>query len=171
MSLEQWSYAGNVVAALAVVASLVFVGLQLWQNTRAVRASASQGHSQLYADINAHVIDSGEFARIWRLGLGDPGSLDADERTRFFAFASTVFRYYESSQVLWLQGQLDASHWHMITQQAADFANQPGIQAWWQTRRHWHSVQFREWLEALPKASPPPIYDAPGVKAPARKRR
>ena len=75
MSLEQWADLSQIVGGLAVVASLIFVGLQLRQNTDAIRASTSQAHSAMYHAINTSVIDSSDFARIWRAGLSDFESL------------------------------------------------------------------------------------------------
>ena len=158
MSLEQASYFGQIIGAIAVVASLIFVGVQLRQNTKAVRASTSQAHSAVYHGIIASIVDNAEFAHIWREGLADVTSLDADERVRFLAFASTLFRFYESSQVQWLRGQLDGEHWHTIEQQALSLSGQPGILAWWKLRKDWHSRAFQDWFEALKPTSPARLY-------------
>lgn len=158
MSLEQASYLGQIVGAIAVVASLLFVGVQLRQNTGAVRASASQSHSAVYHGIIASIVDDAGFARIWRRGLEDLASLDPDERVRFVAFASTLFRFYESSHVQWLRGQLDQEHWHTVEQQALSLRGQPGIGVWWQLRRSWHSKPFQDWFEALAPTPPSPLY-------------
>ncbi|HZZ31355.1 MAG TPA: hypothetical protein VFE10_05105 [Phenylobacterium sp.] len=45
MSLDQLSALSQIISAFAVVASLVFVGIQLLHAIRAVRASTSQAHS------------------------------------------------------------------------------------------------------------------------------
>lgn len=158
MSLEQVSLLAQIVSAAAVIASLLFVGIQLRQATRAVRASSSQAHSAMYHAIIASIIDDAEFARIWRESLVDPDSQGADERARFLAFTSTIFRYYESSRVQWLRGQLDDEHWHTIKQQATSLAGMPGIQAWWLVRRHWHSEDFQLWFEGLEPAEGETIY-------------
>ncbi len=42
MSLEQAAYLSQIVAAFGVLASLIFVGLQILQNTRATRAQTQQ---------------------------------------------------------------------------------------------------------------------------------
>lgn len=154
MSLEQVLAASQVVGAIAVVASLVFVGFQLRQHTRAVRASTSQAHSAMYHDIVASVIESGEVASIWRRGLSEVASLNPDELVRFIAFASSFFRFYEASHVQWARGQLDNEHWHTIEQQARSLSGQPGIVAWWKLRRHWHSAAFQAWFDSL---TPNPI--------------
>ena len=161
MSLEQWSYLSQIVGGVAVIASLIFVGVQLRQNTKAVLAQTSQAHATCYQQIIAGISDNGEFARIWRIGLLDYESLNPDERARFLAFTSMLFRFYESSQVQAQRGTLDAEHWHTIAQQVADLVTLPGIQAWWTLRRHWHSERFRDWFESLPKRAPAVIYDNP----------
>lgn len=69
MSLEQYSDLSQIIGAVAVVASLIFVGVQLRQNTKAVRAQTSQAHAVGYQQIIAGISNSGEFASIWRRGL------------------------------------------------------------------------------------------------------
>jgi hypothetical protein len=159
MSLEQYSDLSQIIGAVAVVASLIFVGVQLRQNTKAVRAPTSQAHAVGYQQIIAGISNSGEFASIWRRGLADFQALDDDERARFLAFTSTLFRFYESSQVQMLAASLDAEHWHTIEQQVTDLVTQPGVQAWWKLRRHWHSASFRNWIDHLPQRAAATIYE------------
>jgi hypothetical protein len=160
MSLEQASFLAQIISALAIIASLIFVGVQLRQATRAMRNSSSQAHSAIYSGVISTIIDNGEFASIWRRGLGDPASLNEDEWVRFVACASAQFRFFESSRVQWLAGQLNEEHWQNIEAQVNSFASQPGIQAWWELRCNWHSVPFRRWFEALPGADNDGLYRA-----------
>jgi hypothetical protein len=146
MSLEQLSFLSQIVSAFAVVASLVFVGIQLRHAIGAVRASASS------------IIDNGDLARIWRESLADFDAQNPDAKVRFVALASSIFRFYESSRAQWLRGQLDPEHWQMIERQATSFASQPGIKSWWKLRRQWHSEEFRAWFEALPEADSRTMY-------------
>jgi hypothetical protein len=149
MSLEQASLIAQIVSALTIIASLIFVGIQVRQATSALRNSSSQAHAALYTQIISAVIDNGEFASIWRRGLIDPGALDDVEWVRFVAYTSGMFRFYEASRVQWLRGNLDDEHWQNIEQQIRTLGTQPGVQAWWQVRAHWHSTAFRSWFEGL----------------------
>lgn len=158
MTWDALAAIGQLIGALGVIASLVFVGIQLHQGTKAVRGSASQAYSSLYYAINASIIDNGELARIWRESLADFDGQDADAKVRFIALASSIFRFYESSRAQWLRGQLDDEHWDMIERQATSFASQPGIKSWWKLRRQWHSTQFQDWFEALPEADSGTMY-------------
>ena len=64
MSLEQASSLAQIISALAVFASLIFVGLQIRQNTDAVRAASSQAHSTMYHSITDNLVNHGDFAQI-----------------------------------------------------------------------------------------------------------
>jgi hypothetical protein len=149
MSLEQASLVAQIVSALTIIASLIFVGIQVRQATSALRNSSSQSHSAIYTQIISTVIENADYASIWRRGLIDPASLNDDEWVRFVAYTSGMFRFYESSRVQWLRGNLDDEHWQNIEQQIRTLGAQPGVRAWWKLRGHWHSKAFRSWFEGL----------------------
>lgn len=158
MTLEQWALISQIVSAMAVVASLVFVGFQLTHATAAIRATSSQAHSGLYTDLVRSIIDNADFAHTWGVGLQDPKALSEEEWVRFVAYASALFRLYESSRVQWLNGRLDEEHWHTVERQAADFSNLPGLQVAWRLRGHWYSPEFRAWFDGLTPADAPRPY-------------
>jgi len=157
MTLEQWSFIAQIISAIAVIASLIFVGFQLRRATSAIRATSSQAHWGLYTDLVRSIIDNADFARTWSTGLSDPKALPEEEWVRFVAYASALFRMYESSRVQWLNGRLDEEHWHTIERQAADFGHLPGLQRAWDLRGHWFSPEFRAWFDGLrPEHEPRP---------------
>ena len=158
MTLEQASLIAQIVSAVAVIASLIFVGIQLRRATSAIRATSSQAHSGLYTDLVQSIIDNADFARLWSVGLTDPKALGEEDWVRFVAYASALFRLYESSRVQWLNGRLDEEHWHTIERQAADFGHLPGLQLAWNLRGHWFSPEFRAWFDGLTPVQQPRPY-------------
>jgi integrase len=161
MSFSDLSAVGSFVSGLAVLASLIFVGFQLKQNTEAVRAAASQAHSQNWQQITLPVIESADFARIWRLGLEDIGCLTDDECVRFYAFAGAILRFFEGARLQWRHGQLDEEHWHNVEKTAIDFAATAGFKAYWSSRRHWLSPEFQKWYESLSAERAQGLYGKP----------
>ena len=158
MTLEQMSFLAQIISAVAVIASLVFVGFQLRRATAAIRATSSQAHWGLYTDLVRSIIDNADFARTWSIGLTDPKALPEEEWVRFVAYAGAIFRMYESSRVQWLNGRLDDEHWHTIERQATDFGHLPGLRAAWELRCHWFSPEFRAWFEGLRPGEMPRLY-------------
>lgn len=63
---------GRALSAAGVVVSLVFVGLQLRDNTTAVRAQARQAIAERSANVIYSVAENPELARAFRLRWGDP---------------------------------------------------------------------------------------------------
>ena len=159
MTLEQASLVAQILSALAVIASLIFVGFQLRQATAAIRASSSVAHAALYTELVHSIIDNADFAEIWSRGLSDPKALTEAEWVRFVAYASALFRQYESSRVQWRNGRLDDEHWHTIEKQAVSFGHLPGLKAAWKLRGHWYSPDFRAWFENLEPMKAAKVYD------------
>jgi hypothetical protein len=149
MSLEQAAFVAQIVSAVAIIASLIFVGFQLRKATSAIRATSSQAHSGLYTDLVRSIIDNRDFARAWSIGISDPKALKEEEWVQFVAYASALFRLYESSRVQWLNGRLDEEHWHTVERQARDFGHLPGLHLAWKLRGHWFSPEFRAWFDGL----------------------
>ncbi len=61
------SRAGRLLAALGVIASIVFVGLELRQNTEAMRAQTRQGLADRNAEVIYSVAENPQLARAWTL--------------------------------------------------------------------------------------------------------
>ena len=158
MTLEQASFIAQIVSALAVIASLIFVGFQLRHATAAIRAASLDAYSGLYTQLVQTIVEDAEFASIWSRGLADPRGLKDQEWVRFVAYASALFRAYESSRVQWLRGRLDDEHWRTVEQQALSFASQPGLIAAWKVRGHWYSPEFRAWFEGLARTEAQRVY-------------
>lgn len=159
MTLEQWSSIAQIISAIAVIASLTFVGFQLRQATAAIRASSSQAHSALYTSIVQNIINNADFARIWSIGLRHPDQLQDEEWIRFVAHCSALFRLFESSRVQWRHGRLEQDHWHAVEQQASSMGSQPGVKAAWMLRGRWYSKGFQDWFETLIEREPAQIYN------------
>ena len=48
MSIQEWAAIGEIVSAIAIVVSLIYVSVQLRQNTRATRVVTSQAFVQIH---------------------------------------------------------------------------------------------------------------------------
>src|SRR5215472_4818834 len=125
MSLSDLASLGSFVSGVAVLASLIFVGVQLRQNARAVQASTSLGHTTAYNQVVAPLLTEVGLARVWRIGLMDPNALDDDERVRFIVFCNTLFRFFEAQRLQWQLHQLSAVHWNVIEHITRDFIGLP----------------------------------------------
>lgn len=83
MSLEDWGNIGEVIGAIAVVVSLLYLAWQIRQNTEAVRASAVDSSISHSMGVRQSVSESPELTRIYHEGSQDPHSLSEQELFRY----------------------------------------------------------------------------------------
>lgn len=137
MTLENIYYIGQTIAVLAIVASLIFVGFQLRQNTLELRQNAQDAYNTMKFDHMSLLISHPEVAEIHRRGLKDLSSLDDVERWRFGALMQQVFDI-----ALSLYRQPDAFEEGNLNRIMIAI-QQPGAIEWWQNGRQLYPPDFR----------------------------
>ena len=88
VSLEKTYYVTQIVAVIALIVSLLYVGRNIEQNTIAIGNISLQGSADTWNDRAALIAQDAELADILRRGDEDYGSLDATEQYRAQAYAS-----------------------------------------------------------------------------------
>ena len=84
MTIQDLGSIGELVAAIATVATLIYLALQIRANTRALKIDARRSESEIVGGFYANaIIGSSDVARIFNAGLADPTSLAPEEATRF----------------------------------------------------------------------------------------
>jgi hypothetical protein len=61
--------------------------------------------------------------------------------------AVRIFVLSEGLYLFYLDGALASELWKTFEQTTADLIAYPGAQAWWATRKHWHTAKFRELVD------------------------
>lgn len=149
MSLEQYAYLGQLVAAAAVVASLLFLGMQIRASTLASRQTAAHTVLASQAEVIQIISSSTEASRIWRTGLQDASNLLPDERVRFFAQLRIWLLFWEEQYHLMQRGQLDKWLAHYLHSALPDIVRSPGGSQYLRERGHWLHPAFRAFVESV----------------------
>ena len=126
MSLEDLGSIGEVLGGLAVLVSLVYLALQIRQNTTSVRAAASASVAESLSRVTEILSVEPELGRIWTQGLADYDSLDSDARTRFTNIFLTYMRRLENAFYQQSRGFLDPDHWQTTERRIARIMSRPG---------------------------------------------
>ena len=80
MSLEDLGNIGEFVAAVAVVVSLIYLAVQIGQNTRSLRASLADVHFRGVADWLSNVASNSELGKTFFVGLQQFDDLNDEEQ-------------------------------------------------------------------------------------------
>jgi len=129
---------GQTIAMLAnvgVIAGIVFLAIELRQNTVAVRSEASQGIQGQISDVYS-LLATDRVANIYRRGAGDPDQLDPTERVIFNAVVSHMLTSYENLFALVAEGSYDESRARGYWQLLRNVLENEG------TRQQWEGTQF-----------------------------
>jgi hypothetical protein len=162
MSLEDLGNIGELVAAVAVVVSLIYLAVQIRQNTsnidfntKALRGSTYTSQFQLNNDFQDLLFQNERIGNIWIKGMHRPNDLDEVESRYFRNLASRFLRMYES---LFLMRELQLIDDELF--QSSNAVNsiifaRPGIQVFWNGHRNQFAASFQAFLDNLPPAKHP----------------
>jgi hypothetical protein len=156
MSLEDLGNIGEFVAAVAVVVSLIYLALQIRQNTSSVRASTFHQSASSAADFTRAIGEQKEVARILRTGLRGIEQLeDDDDRVRFVMLLHTLFRQYEDFFFQRQAGTLGSESWDAWRYSLRANLSNPGFTPFWELRRLYFTESFRHFVETERETTEP----------------
>jgi hypothetical protein len=141
-----WEALGSIaelLGAAGVIASLVYVAIQIRQNTRALRASTYESLAQATASSNSLLISDPEIARLVDVGLGS-GPLAHEDRARFAAYLRMTFRRYDSIFLHYRQGTLPLEAWEAYLSSFRRVLRSPNVRDFWQRSADDYTPAFRE---------------------------
>lgn len=158
MTLTQLADVGELVGGIAVVASLIYLALQIRQNTRTVRSATLHHNTDLWTSIFFRLAEP-EFARAYVGGMSGQPDIRPFHFTQFFFICRAMFLAFENQYYQMRQGVLDAETYAGYERSiATQFVAFRGFRAWWQQSRSVFSPAFVEHIDLLiakvPEADP-----------------
>ncbi len=149
MTLEEIGILSNIAAALAVMASLIFVGLQVRQANRMMKDAAVRHHAEQVQSISKVVFEVPGLSDLWFRGSAGIANLTPEERIRFVNFCTYTLRIWEQLYVQREQGLMDPEMWDANILILRDIHALPGVASAWEIRRHHFSPRFRKFYEGF----------------------
>jgi hypothetical protein len=140
---------GEFIGAIAVVVTLVYLAAQIRENTKATQADSQYAVGQMTLNLCLAISNDGEFANIWRRGLKDLSTLDADELFRWNQHAYAVWDSYEINFLQWRRGALSDGDWVKWQRVIKNYKTQPGMQEYWQEAKNAFHPDSQEIVDKL----------------------
>ena len=133
---------------VAVIASLIFVGLQVKQNSEEVRSSSYHGVTDSFNAWNLTLAENSELAKIWLKGQSSFDQLTADELVKFEFLLRAAFRVWDTVYYQSRHGTGDNTLWECERKNVEVLLSSPGGRAWWRDHPYGFSVGFSEYVES-----------------------
>lgn len=148
MTLSDLGNVGEFVGAIAVILSLLYLAIQIRQNTRTVRAASHHAAVSTGNDLNT-LLSEPENARIVLAGIAGLDSLSPEEQFRYTLLMRSVLAFYEDVFFQFREGQVDAEFWESRAQALLVGLESPGALEWWNENARFYHPAFRKAVATL----------------------
>ncbi len=98
-------------AAVGIIAGLIFVGLELKQNSAAVKAGTMLGLTDATTDWMLLLASDRDLNRVERKARADFSSLDETESSQFYYVQRARWLTLQMAYLLWRSGTMDDQTW------------------------------------------------------------
>ncbi len=149
MTLSDLANIAEILGGIAVVASLVYLAVQIRQNTSTVRNSTLQSNTALWTSVFCNLAEP-SIAEAYAAGLSGKADIKPLHYTQFFLLCRGMFVAFENQYYQFCQGTLDRETYEgyerTISSQILVF---PGFRIWWKQCRDVFSPVFVEHIDAM----------------------
>ena len=148
-NLESLANLGEIIGAITVVVSLIYLAVQVRQNTQAQQTENFSRALDRVAAIQATLSQDPETSVIFSKGVSDPSDLTSTERMQF---TWTMYELFGAFEFMFLASKTNAipeEIWRRWSSAVAWWLSYSGVQAWWKVRPIPFSESFTSYIETL----------------------
>ena len=147
-TLQALGNLGEFIGALGVVISLVYLARQMIQNTTSVRAASFNSMVQNSIRLLEHSFRDSEFAAFLHRAEQTPGALSPEERVRWDAYMTAVFRHFGNLVYQYRVGAIDRQMWESYERTLHAHLHNPSWATWFREHKTLFSTSLVEQVES-----------------------
>jgi len=121
--LQEYALIAEIVGGIAIVASLLFVGLQISQSNKLIEASAMNASNERTDNTSRMGIEYGISEII--LKIRNDEALSLSERARLTVFVETLLRHFETTYFQYSLGLINEELWQSESRGLERFVDSP----------------------------------------------
>lgn len=131
MTLSDLGDLGDFLGGIGVIATLVYLAIQIRGNTRAVRSASLDSAYAAHMEFQRAVWSDSELNRLWFDGLRGESQLSDTDRDRFLFMLISCARLWEGAYFKVHEGSLESKAWVGLNEELTGVFSFPGVQANW----------------------------------------
>ena len=134
MNWEAVGSAGEIISAVAVVTSLIYLAVQLRTNSRTIKASAAWDAETIFTELNRQAAHDAEISALsFRYSSPEARIEDFDdtERTQIWFILLSVFQATQAQYFMWKEDCLSAEVWSYPLTWLRNFLLLPVVRSNW----------------------------------------
>ena len=147
--LSDWANIAEIIGAAAIVISLIYVGIQVSDSTRAVRSATANETSAALSSWYAQLGTDQQASTVFLDAMTNPESLSREELFQFVVQLHGLMMEYQAAYYLSQEGTLDTELQESITNTLLGVKDLPGFSLYWGQRRDLFKASYRDYVENL----------------------
>ena len=157
MNWEAIGAIGEIVGAVAVLVTLIYLATQVRQAQRVARAQNVREVQAGFVRLFSALVQDADLMRTYRTGSVDPGRLDPVERHRFEDWHLIYFLHFVELHTAHQDGLMSSDLYQRWRFAVASHLQTPGATEWWTLVRDYFPTDVVDALEELRDQVPQPV--------------
>jgi hypothetical protein len=146
MSWEAVGAVAELLGAAGVIASLLYLAVQIRSSTAATKAAAGEAATRSFREVLTPVYSDPKLAQLFGDLHANFGSLKGVERHQAVQLMFQCWKAAESIHYHYARGMLDPMTWASWESLFVNYINTPGFHAYWELRRTVYTAEFQAWV-------------------------
>ncbi len=147
--LSELASVAEIIGAVAIIVSLIYVGVQVNDSTRSVRSATANETFAALSSWYSELGNNRESSEIFYHGMTDPDSLTPEELFQFVMNVNGIFLQYQAVYYLSQEGTLDVELRDSIINTMLGLREQPGFLLYWGQRGNLFKADFRRAIDEI----------------------
>ena len=149
MTMLEWGALGELIGGLAIIVSLIYVGIQVKDSAGATRSAAANDASVSMQSWYLEMGSNREASDLWFNAMTSPEPLPTHEEFQFMMMMHAVLLGMQNSYLLSQEGTIDAEFREATTTAVVAVKDLPGLERYWRQRRGFFHSGFAEYMDGL----------------------
>jgi len=144
-----WDAVGAIaelVGALAVVATLVYLATQIRQSNLSARVGFRLEMTRQYSDFVDGLLGNPDHFRVWLAGLSGE-NLNPEQKRLFRMLMDKCYWYFSAQHHQYNVHSLTEDEWHQSRSLMKSIAKNHGAEQWWDRNKEQYAPSFVEYMD------------------------
>ena len=159
LKLSEFASIAEIIGALAVMISLVYVGVQVNDSAGAVRAASANDANMALQSWYQQIGSDQQTSEHFYEALTSQKALSDQEEFQFLMMLHGVFLAFQNSYLLAEEGTIDVKLREALTSAILGVKDTPGFKRYWRQRKSYLHSEFADYVDQLLKQETNPSMD------------
>ena len=149
MSIQDWGAIGEIIGGIGVIATLIYLAIQIRANTTATKGSTENAILRDGRDLLTSTFKDRESAELFLKGSSDFSALDDVERAMFTNQVAPHFLFWYDAFSQNRKGLVSQELWETFERDIPGFFANPGFHDAWGLIRNSFPADFQDYVDKL----------------------